>query len=597
MAIYPNSIDNYTFRKLRRLYLIALSAIALSVIVSQIIIRNYLDDLQNDSTLINVAGRQRMLSQKITKEILLISYEKDHPQKAKLISQLEQSLHLFTSSYQGLLKENDSLNLPGKNSKTINAMFLAIAPYYNSIIDDATLITKNKINLDAIPFTKVISTLKINEVEFLQRMDNIVNQYNAEANKKVNRLRNIELILMVITIALLLAELAFIFWPSANFVKTTIKRLLQSKKEAQQNAHDADVLREKNLKSVKELRKLNEIIDKTVLFARLDTNGKVIQLGSKFSNVFKVSRFTKGIPFSELLFEDKTEQNSINTLFTTNRKDIWQDEVETKTKEGLKIWLEMYIIPFFTKTEQSEYLFVALDITSRKKAQLELEQLTNIAFEDRIYQQKLISSKIIESQEIEQDRIAKDIHDGIGQMLTGLKFNLESINPNNKEDTNTKIEYLKELTSSIIKGVRTATFNLAPPELGDYGIIPALAKLCKQLHKYTGKKIEFYNKTNFNKRLDSLVEINVYRITQEAINNAIKYAKSSQIIITLSHSETILSITIDDDGVGFKPKFKHSEYGGKGMLFMKERSDYIKGRIFVTSKPTKGTRIILNIPI
>ena len=185
-------------------------------------------------------------------------------------------------------------------------------------------------------------------------------------------------------------------------------------------------------------------------------------------------------------------------------------------------------------------------------------------------------------------------------MLTGLKYNLESINLDDLEKSNNKIEHLKTLTTDIIKGVRTATFNLTPPELSDHGIVPAIAKLTRELGKLTNKEILLFNKTDFNKRLDSLSEINIYRITQEAINNAIKYADSSHIIVSLSHSKNMLSIVVDDDGKGFEPskvkKVKNGD-GGMGMTFMKERIKYIDGRLFLNSELGKGTRVTLNIPI
>ena len=260
----------------------------------------------------------------------------------------------------------------------------------------------------------------------------------------------------------------------------------------------------------------------------------------------------------------------------------------------------MSIIPYRLTEDKSELLIIASEITERKAAQLEIERLTTVSFEEKMSQQKIISSKIIENQEKEQNRIAKDVHDGIGQMLTGLKYNLESININDIERTAIKIQHLKELTTNIIKGVRTATFNLTPPELSDHGIVPAIAKLAKELGKLTGKEILFFNKTDFNNRLDSLTEINIYRITQEAINNAIKYADSSHIVVSLSHSKSLLSLVIDDDGKGFVPsevKKVNNGDGGMGMTFMKERIKYIDGRLFLNSELGKGTRVTLNIPI
>jgi signal transduction histidine kinase len=185
-------------------------------------------------------------------------------------------------------------------------------------------------------------------------------------------------------------------------------------------------------------------------------------------------------------------------------------------------------------------------------------------------------------------------------MLTGLKYNLESIDPNDVDKVASKIEHLKKLTANIIKGVRTATFNLTPPELTDHGIVPAITKLTKELARLTGKENVFFNKTDFSTRLDSLTEINIYRIVQEAINNAIKYAESTHILVSMSHSKNMLSIVVDDNGKGFDPgKLKHVKTGdgGMGMTFMNERIKYIEGRLFLTSEVGKGTRVTLNIPL
>lgn len=603
MAINRNSLDQSTFERLRRLYIIALSTIALSVIVSQILIRKHLKDQESDSRIINVAGRQRMLSQKLTKEILSLSTNENSPEKIAIKDNLKQTLALWILSHNALQNGNDSLGLPGNNSKVVSTMFNDINPAFNAIKKASeTIINQIETNpsITTINFKPQIDRVKLNEGNFLNKMDGIVNQYDLEAEEKIAWLRKLEMFLMVFTLLLLLAEFLFIFWPTAKTVKKTLSDLILAEKKAKEMAYNADLLSEAKEKSIKELRALSHAMDETLLFARIKPDGRVVHMGKKFSKLFSLSKFHASVNFAQVLSVNENEQEIIENLISKNKKTGWQGEVKALTKNNKDVWLEMAIIPFNPVNDRSELLIIASDITTRKEGQLEIERLTKKSFEEKMNQQKIISSKIIENQEKEQNRIAKDVHDGIGQMLTGLKYNLESIDVSDIKKTTSKIEHLKDLTSNIIKGVRTATFNLTPPELSDHGIVPALTKLTQELAKLTGKEIILYNKTGFSGRLDSLTEINIYRITQEAINNAIKYADSSHILVSLSSSKNILSIVIDDNGKGFNPdkvkKVKKGD-GGMGMTFMKERIKYVNGRLFLHSEPGKGTRVTLNIPL
>jgi signal transduction histidine kinase len=598
-----NSLDQRTFDRLSRLYIIALSAIALSVILSQILVRKHLNDQQSDSSVINVAGRQRMLSQKLTKEIVLLSTEDSIKERLVLIEKVKQTLKLWGLSHKALQNGNDSLGLPGNNSAIIKEKFEVLNPTFNSICSGSKAIIETIEISPTVPsssFIKNVEVVKKHEGYFLQVMDQIVNQYDVEADAKVSWLRKLEMLLMLLTLLILLGEFLFIFWPTAKSVKLTLTELLQAEKKAKKMAFDADELSVSKEKSIKELRALSHAMDETLLFARITPNGMLVHIGKKFSRLFKFTRFNISTNFSEVLSINETEQLAIENLIAKNKKTGWQGEVKGTTKDKQDVWLEMAIIPFSPTDDKSELLIIASEITARKAAQIEIARLTKESFEEKINQQKIVSSQIIENQEKEQNRIAKDVHDGIGQMLTGLKYNLESIDISDIEKTASKIEHLKELTSNIIKGVRTATFNLTPPELSDHGIVPAITKLTSELGKLTGKNIVLFNKTEFNQRLDSLVEINIYRIVQEAINNAIKYAESTHILVSLSHSENILSIVIDDNGKGFDPskvkRVKNGD-GGMGMTFMKERIKYIDGRLFLNSEIGKGTRVTLNIPI
>ena len=114
-----NSLDKKTFDKLSRLYIIALSTIALSVIISQILVRNHLDTQKSDSTVINIAGRQRMLSQKLTKEIVSLTVSFDENNRNILTKNIKETLILWNLSHNSLQKGNDSLGLPEKNSGKI----------------------------------------------------------------------------------------------------------------------------------------------------------------------------------------------------------------------------------------------------------------------------------------------------------------------------------------------------------------------------------------------------------------------------------------------------------------------------------------------
>jgi PAS domain S-box-containing protein len=603
MSNNGNSLDQRTFKKLSRLYIVALSAIALSVIISQILIRKHLNDQQSDSSVINVAGRQRMLSQKLTKEILSLSTETSQESKIALKDKLKETLALWRLSHRSLQMGNDSLGLPGNNSDIISKMFGELNPTFSTINESAKTIIEaieDDPSVSINTLTDEIEKVKLNEGDFLRIMDQIVNQFDLEADAKVSWLRKLEIFLMAFTLLMLLAELLFVFWPTALAVKNSLAELLVAEKRAKKMAFDADKLSEAKEKSIKELRALSHAMDETLLFARINTNGMIVHMGNKFSRLFKFSKFNVSLNFSEVLSTNEKEQLIIENLISKHKKTGWQGEVKALSKDGKDVWLEMAIIPFSPTDDKSELLIIASEITERKEAQLEIERLIKESFQEKMSQQKIISSKIIENQENEQNRIAKDVHDGIGQMLTGLKYNLESIDIADIDKTAAKIAHLKELTSDIIKGVRTATFNLTPPELSDHGIVPALSKLTKELAKLTGKNIVLFNKRDFNLRLDSLTEINIYRITQEAINNAIKYAESDHIIVSLSSSKNMLSIVIDDNGKGFDPnKVKNVKNGdgGMGMTFMRERIKYIDGRLFLHSEPNKGTRVTLNVPI
>lgn len=592
--------DKITFKNLRRWYFFALWTIAITIILSQFLVQYNLKQQLSDSKIINISGKQRMLSQKIVKEVLILNYVVDSAKKEE-IKHLKSVLLLWKNNQNALENGSDSLAFPKEKSQTLSRLYLEIKPSFSNIAEASDSFLSNLEQKNSFENNqKPVQTILKNESVFLSKMNQIVSQYDLEAHEKVTQQRKIEYWIFGFTLLILVLEFFFIFKPTNKKIEKLIAKLLASEKKALKLAYDTEIISEIKENSVKELKSLNYAMENTLLYCRVAPDGSIIHIGEKFAKLLNYTKFLSNKKISEVLTTDEKEQLNIDRIIFEKQRSGWQGEIKIVNKENQSIWLDLSMVPVMIKKDELELLIVCFNITERKKAQREVERLNLENSTEKINQQKIISSKIVENQENEQNRIAKEIHDGIGQMLTGLKFSLESINLDDKEKSAQKIEYLKKLSLDIIKGVRTATFNLMPPELSDHGIVSSLAKLTQELSKLTGKEILFYNKTDFDQRLDSLIEINIYRLTQEAINNAIKYAESSHIIVQLSHSETLLSIIIDDNGKGFDihavDKKRNSE-SGMGLLFMKERIQYINGRVFIKSIPGEGTRITFNIPI
>lgn len=201
---------------------------------------------------------------------------------------------------------------------------------------------------------------------------------------------------------------------------------MDAEKKAIKMAKDADLLSQAKEKSVRELRALSQAMDQILLFARITPDGHITHIGDRFAKLVRFQKFNQNAKLSEIISTVENERLTIDRIISENKKSGWQGELKATTPSGQDLWLDFSMIPFHTG-EKSELIIICLDITKRKEAQLEVEQLTKESFEEKILQQNAISRQIIENQENEQNRIAKDIHDGIGQMLTGLKYLLESV--------------------------------------------------------------------------------------------------------------------------------------------------------------------------
>jgi len=215
--IYKDSHRRLTFT-----YIFALSLIALLTLTSQYLIRVTLEAQSDDSRIINISGRQRMLSQHITKLALLLKQSNKPESFGKAMSMFRDSVNLWEKSHLGLQYGNEALGLPGHNSATVTEMFSKLAPHYTAMSNAAQAIIS--INQYPLP-PHLLHTILQHEGEFLKWMNIITFQYDDEANARVEELKQIELILMCITLFVLLLEALFVFRPAANVITQQIETI------------------------------------------------------------------------------------------------------------------------------------------------------------------------------------------------------------------------------------------------------------------------------------------------------------------------------------------------------------------------------------
>jgi signal transduction histidine kinase len=198
-------------------------------------------------------------------------------------------------------------------------------------------------------------------------------------------------------------------------------------------------------------------------------------------------------------------------------------------------------------------------------------------------------SALYDGQEFERHRIARDLHDGLAQQLIAVKMTLENIIGKNELLNGQKINDLKSQISNSIDELRKISLDLAPAGLMEFSIDIALENICRQIQKSTDIQIDFSAFGDFS-YLTERSKIYLYRIAQEAINNAIKHAEATQIQIQLTETGTNLVLMIEDNGKGFN-YITDAPGLGKGLFNMRERSILLNGTFDVETFPGKGTTI------
>lgn len=225
----------------------------------------------------------------------------------------------------------------------------------------------------------------------------------------------------------------------------------------------------------------------------------------------------------------------------------------------------------------------------------ELQQQARLQ-QEIINQQQLSTKAVLAAEEKERIRIAKDLHDGVGQMMSVAKMNLSAIHDEVLSSTGNqaKLDKVIDLVDKSCKEVRHISHNMMPVALEKAGIAAAIREFIENIDNRL-LTIHFYTEGT-DERPDPNVETVLYRIIQECVNNVLKHASASHLDISLIKDDEGFSATIEDNGKGFDDK-QAGNHEGIGLKNIKTRIEYLKGSIEWNSSPGKGTLVALHVPV
>jgi len=262
-------------------------------------------------------------------------------------------------------------------------------------------------------------------------------------------------------------------------------------------------------------------------------------------------------------------------------------EVDVIAKVGRRVPIEVSSRAIYENGVLVGVQGMARDITERKLAQDALQ---------------MFSRQLIDAQEEERRRIARELHDQIGQILTAVKMNLHSMQQFcHGSEAGSYVKDNIEAVDEALRLVRDLSVELRPPILDDLGLTTALRWYVDRYTKRTAMNVDVViDLPDENERFSRELETACFRIAQEALTNVVRHAKATQVLLRLTRSDDVLILTVKDDGVGFDVERLHKRaprVATLGLVSMQERAHAAGGIIEIDSAPSNGTEIRFSRPL
>ena len=290
-------------------------------------------------------------------------------------------------------------------------------------------------------------------------------------------------------------------------------------------------------------------------------------------------------------------------------------EAFTRVAQIAGMWFDIRLLPLPEPDQRvAGVIGVAMDVTARKRAENALQQAhddlelrvqertaelraANEALRQSRDQLQSLTRRLVDAQENERAAIARELHDGAGQALTVMLLDLGALARQTADnpDTAAKVQALQAAADGLMSELHTLAANLHPATLNRLGLLAAVRQHISSLQDTAGLQIVVKDVELDDNSLSPEVRIAVYRVIQEAVNNAIRHAQARNIGVLLAMQESCLRVTIEDDGSGFNPETP--DEGQLGLLSMRERIEMLGGSLTIESSPGAGTTVFVEVRV
>lgn len=230
----------------------------------------------------------------------------------------------------------------------------------------------------------------------------------------------------------------------------------------------------------------------------------------------------------------------------------------------------------------------------RQKQKLQQQRIAELEKE----RQLTATEAVLKGEEQERTRLAKDLHDGLGGMLSGIKYSFQTMKGNlvMTPDNAQAFERSMDMLDSSIKEMRRVAHNMMPEALVRFGLDTALKDFCNDINQSGALQVNYQSIGMENAVIGQTTAIAIYRIVQELINNTLKHAAAKTAIVQVTMTGDQLAVTVEDDGKGFDTSLV-KQSGGMGWSNIQSRIEYLKGNLDIQSEPGKGTSVHIELNI